>query len=106
MRSRRVRPRSWPTILEGMQGKLVISSSDKSVTYANPLHAVKLFQDYMLKAKEQELRADELKKKEKGSGGGIRIVLPSPVVDPGAAESSHSPTCETAESQVRTAHRR
>lgn len=69
-------------ILEGMQGKLIISSSKHGVTYANPLHAVKLFQDYMLKAKELQLRVEELRKKEKGTGGGIRIVLPSVLADP------------------------
>jgi hypothetical protein len=69
-------------ILEGMEGKLIISQGEKSITYANPLHAVKLYQDYMLKAKEMWLRAAELKKKEKGSGGGIRVVLPSVPVDP------------------------
>ena len=70
-------------ILEGMQGKLVISTSRSgSVTYANPLYAVKLFQDYMLKAKELALRAREAKQKQKGTGGGIRIVLPSVPADP------------------------
>jgi len=64
-------------ILEGMEGKLIISQGEKSITYANPLHAVKLYQDYMLKAKEMWLRAAELKKNEKRSGGGIRVVLPS-----------------------------
>src|SRR5262249_30600471 len=39
-------------ILEGMLGNLVLSQTDKSTTYANPLHAVKLYQDDMLKARE------------------------------------------------------
>jgi hypothetical protein len=39
-------------IFDGIQGKLVIRSDEKGVTWANPLHAVKLLQDYMLKAKE------------------------------------------------------
>jgi len=69
-------------ILEGMLGNLVLSQTDKSTTYANPLHAVKLYQDDMLKARELAVKVAELKKKEKGVGGGIRIVLPSPVVDP------------------------
>src|SRR5213078_1140945 len=43
-------------ILEGMQGELVLRSEEKDVTYANPLHAVKLYQDHMLKAKELALR--------------------------------------------------
>jgi len=43
-------------ILEGMQGELVLRSDEKGVTYANPLHAVKLYQDHMLKAKELALR--------------------------------------------------
>jgi hypothetical protein len=49
---------------------------------ANPLHAVKLYQDYMLKAKELAIRKAELDKKQKGATGGIRIVLPSHVADP------------------------
>jgi len=69
-------------ILEGMQGKLVLRSDGRGVTYANPLHAVKVYQDYMLKSKELALRAQEQKKKEQGSAGGIRIVLPSVPVDP------------------------
>ena len=69
-------------ILEGMEGKLTIGQTEKRVTYANPLHAVKLYHDYMLKAKELELKTKELEKKEKGPGGGIRIVLLNPVVDP------------------------
>jgi len=69
-------------ILEGMEGKLVLSHNQYGDVIANPLHAVKLYQDYMLKAKEMWLRAAELKKKEKGSGGGIRVVLPNPVADP------------------------
>jgi hypothetical protein len=64
-------------ILEGMQGKLVLSAGEKGITYANPLHAVKLYQDYMLKAKELAIRAQEAKKNQTGTGGGIRIVLPS-----------------------------
>ena len=43
-------------ILEGMQGELVLRSDEKGVTYSNPLHAVKLYQDHMLKAKELALR--------------------------------------------------
>jgi hypothetical protein len=69
-------------ILEGMQGKLVLRSDGRGVTYANPLHAVKLYQDYMLKAKELAIRAQEAKKNQTGPGGGIRIVLPSVPVDP------------------------
>ena len=38
------------------QGELVLRSDEKGVTYANPLHAVKLYQDHMLKAKELALR--------------------------------------------------
>jgi hypothetical protein len=65
-----------------MQGKLIISQTDKGVTYANPLHAVKLYQDYMLKAKELAIRVAERQKEEKRGTGGIRIILPSPVADP------------------------
>ena len=39
-------------------------------------------QDYTLKAKELAIRAREAKKKEKGTPGGIRIVLPSVPADP------------------------
>src|SRR5690348_13605497 len=69
-------------ILEGMQGKLVLRSDGRGVTYANPLHAVKLYQDYMLKAKELAIRAQEAKKNQTRTGGGIRIVLPSVPADP------------------------
>jgi hypothetical protein len=69
-------------ILDGMMGRLILSQSDKGTTIANPLHAVKLFHDYMLKAKELALKAAEIKKKETGAGGGIRIVLPSVPADP------------------------
>jgi hypothetical protein len=60
----------------------VLRQGKYGVTIANPLHAVKLFHDYMLKAEELAIKIAELKKEEKGSGGGIRIVLPSPIVDP------------------------
>jgi hypothetical protein len=43
-------------ILEGMQGKLIISQTDKGVTYAYPLHAVKLYQDFMIKSREPALK--------------------------------------------------
>jgi hypothetical protein len=69
-------------ILEGMEGKLVLSHNQYGDVIANPLHAVKLYQDYMLKAKELAIRKAELDKKQKGATGGIRIVLPSHVADP------------------------
>jgi hypothetical protein len=69
-------------ILEGMLGNLVISESEGSKTIANPLHAVKLYQDYMLKAKELAMKVAELKNKKQGTGGGIRVVLMNPVADP------------------------
>jgi hypothetical protein len=69
-------------ILEGMMGKLILSHNLCGDVIANPLHAVKLYQDYMLKAKELALRAAELKQNEKGGSGGIRVVLPSVSVDP------------------------
>ena len=69
-------------IFEAMEGKLILSSGKHGVTYVNPLHAVKLLQDYMLKARELSIRGRELKKKEKGTGGSIRIVLPSVPSDP------------------------
>jgi len=70
-------------ILEGMQGKLVVTTSRSgSVTYANPLYAVKLFHDYMVKSRELALKLRDAKKKDEGTGGGIRIVLPSVPADP------------------------
>jgi len=69
-------------ILEGMEGKLILRSDEKGVTYANPLHAVKLFHDYMLKSRELALKLRDAKKKDEGTGGGIRIVLPSVPADP------------------------
>lgn len=68
-------------IFEAMEGRLILSSGKHGVTYVNPLHAVKLFQDYMLKARELSIRVRALKK-EKGASGGIRIVLPSVPADP------------------------
>jgi hypothetical protein len=65
-------------ILEGTEGKLILRQDEKGITYANPLHAVKLYQDYMLKAKELAIKVAELKKNENATGGGIRIVVPSP----------------------------
>ena len=70
-------------IFEGMAGELVLHQDSKGgITYANPLLAVKLYLDYMLRARELAIRVAALKKKEKGSGGGIRIVLPSVPADP------------------------
>ena len=53
-------------ILEGMEGKLILSHNQYGEVIANPLHAVKLYQDYMLRARELAIRVAELKKKEKG----------------------------------------
>ena len=69
-------------IFEGMQGKLILSHNQYGNVVANPLHAVKLYHDYMLRAKELKIRVAELKKKEKGATGGIRVVLLNPVADP------------------------
>ena len=65
-----------------MAGKLIIGETEKGVTYANPLDAVKLFHEYMFRAKELELKTQQLEKKQKGPEGGIRVVLLNPVVDP------------------------
>jgi len=59
-------------IFEGMEGKLILRQDEKGTTYANPLHAVKLYHDYILKARELALKKAELAKKEKGATGGIR----------------------------------
>jgi hypothetical protein len=43
-------------ILDGMEGKLILTrTAEGGVTIANPLNAVKLYQDYMLRAKELAL---------------------------------------------------
>ena len=57
----------------------------------NPLHAVKLFQDYMLKAKELALRVKEAKQKHPGTGGGIRVVLLNPVATTRTATDEPAP---------------
>ena len=69
-------------IFDGMQGKLILRADNKGITYANPLHALKLFHDYMLKSRELAIKRADAKKKAKGTGGGIRIVLPSVPADP------------------------
>jgi hypothetical protein len=69
-------------IFDGMAGQLVLRSDKHGTTIANPLHAVKLYHDFMWKAKELKLRKAELKKNQTGTGGGIRIVLPSVPADP------------------------
>ena len=69
-------------IFDGMAGQLVLRSDKHGTTIANPLHAVKLYHDFMWKAKELKLRKAELKKHQMGTGGGIRIVLPSVPADP------------------------
>jgi len=70
-------------IFEGMAGELILHQDPKGgITYANPLHAVKLYHEYMLRAKELKIRVAELKKKERGASGGIRVVLLNPVADP------------------------
>jgi hypothetical protein len=64
-------------ILDGMEGKLILSHNQHGDVIANPINAVKLYHDYMLRAQELALKAEAFKKKEKGATGGIRIVLPS-----------------------------
>src|SRR5262249_10843242 len=54
---------------------------DKDMT-VSPAIFLKLFQDWAAGDLDRRLKRAESKKKEKGSGGGIRIVLPNPVVDP------------------------
>jgi hypothetical protein len=70
------------TILDGMEGKLILSHNQHGDVIANPINAVKLYHDYMLRAQELALKAEALAKKEKGATGRIRIVLPSVPVDP------------------------
>ena len=63
---------------EGQEVQMVVTTSRSgSVTYANPLYAVKLFHDYMLKSRELALKLRDAKKKDEETGGSIRIVLPA-----------------------------
>jgi hypothetical protein len=60
---------------QGMQGRVVLRRNVKTTTYVSPVSFLKLFLDYMLKIREQALKARAAKQNSKGSGGGIRIVL-------------------------------
>jgi hypothetical protein len=67
---------------QGMQGRVVLRRNAKTTIYVSPVAFLKLFLDYMLKIREQALKAKAAKQNSKGSGGGIRIVLQNPIVDP------------------------
>jgi len=67
---------------QGMQGRVVLRRNAKTTIYVSPAAFLKLFLDYMLKIREQALKAKAAKQNSKGSGGGIRIVLQNPIVDP------------------------
>jgi hypothetical protein len=64
-----------------LQGKVKIQQGDKEFT-VSPAIFLKLFQDWASADRDRRLKRAELKKKEKGAAGGIRVILPSPVVDP------------------------
>src|SRR5262249_36845677 len=66
---------------DGLQGKVKIWQGDKQFE-VSPAIFLKLFQDWAGDERDRKLKRDELKKKEKGATGGIRVVLPSPIVDP------------------------
>ena len=44
----------------------------------SPAIFLKALHDYMLKSRELAIKRADAKKKEKGTGGGIRVVLPNP----------------------------
>jgi hypothetical protein len=67
---------------QGLAGGVVLRRNAKTTTYVNPATFLKLLLDYMRKLRESALKAKAAKKNSKGSGGGIRIVLPNPIVDP------------------------
>jgi len=72
---------------EGLEGNVVLAetTSEKgSVTrhYASPVVFLKILHDYMLKSRELALKIRDAKKQSHGTGGGIRIVLPSVPTDP------------------------
>ncbi len=66
---------------DGLQGKVEIRHGDKTMT-VSPAVFLKLFQDWASSDLDRRLKRAALKKKGKGGSGGIRVVLPSPVVDP------------------------
>ena len=76
---------------DGLAGKVVLSEVEsinrKGFTtvhrqFVSPAVFLKALHDYMLKSRELALKTEDAKKKEKGTGGGIRIVLPSVPADP------------------------
>ena len=66
-------------LLEGMQGKAAVVSDKHGRTTISPLGFIQTYMDYV--SKHEALEAANAKEKGTG-GGGIRIVLPNPVVDP------------------------
>ena len=67
---------------QGMQGRVVLRRNAKTTIYVSPVAFLKLFLDYMLKIREQALKAKAAKLNSKGSSGGIRVVLLNPIADP------------------------
>jgi hypothetical protein len=72
---------------EGLAGNVILAettSGKGSVTlhYVSPAIFLKILLDYMLKSRELAFKIRDAKTKEKGTGGGIRIVLPSVPADP------------------------
>jgi hypothetical protein len=63
---------------QGLQGGVVLRRNAKTTTYVSPAAFLKLFLDYMLKIREQALKAKAAKINSKGSSGGIRVVLLNP----------------------------
>jgi len=60
----------------------VLSQGQYGPTIASPAIFLKALHEYMFKMQERALKKAELAKKDKGATGGIRVVLPSPIVDP------------------------
>jgi len=73
-------------LYDGLAGKIVVSETvtKRGVTknYASPAFFLKVLLDYMLKSSDLALKLRDAKKQNKGTGGGIRVVLPNPVIDP------------------------
>jgi hypothetical protein len=88
------RPISEPMIelfFDGLAGKVVLSEVESTNRqgfttvhrqFVSPAVFLKALHDYMLKSRELALKLRDAKKKVEGTRGGIRIVLPNPVVDP------------------------
>jgi hypothetical protein len=74
-------------IFEGLEGNVALAETigEKGsviLHYANPAVFLKMLLDYMLKSRELAFKIRDAEKKNQGTGGGIRIVLPSAPSDP------------------------